>query len=146
MANRPPQRAQRRPDGDAILVPPRGVAHELGATGGPPVQAAASAEVRAVPASRERFLDLLAGLRAQGGLALTDEAAILREYDLLLAELDRDKARLEVEFRERTARDGDEAGKLWLAAAAEALGRRQGERMRHLLQTIPALSQSPSQV
>jgi len=145
MANRPPQRAQRRPDGDAILVP-RGVAHELGATGGPPVQAAASAEVRAVPASRERFLDLLAGLRAQGGLALTDEAAILREYDLLLAELDRDKARLEVEFRERTARDGDEAGKLWLAAAAEALGRRQGERMRHLLQTIPALSQSPSQV
>ena len=80
------------------------------------------------------------GLRQQGGLDVADEAAILREYDGLVLELRAEKATLETEFRERMARDGQEKTNTWLAEAAEALGRRQGEQMRRLVQTIPGLS------
>ena len=61
--------------------------------------------------------------------------------DTLLADLKVEKTRLEAEFRERTDREGQDAARSWLAEAAEALGRREGTRMRQLFQTIPALSQ-----
>lgn len=102
-------------------------------------QAAPGGEVRALPLSREEFVDSLADLRAQGSLDLADEAAVLREYDQLLTELKLEKSQLESEFRERSARDGMDAAQGWLSEAAGALGRRQGLRMRQLFQTIPAL-------
>ncbi|MGY1408399.1 hypothetical protein ACW5EG_02265 [Luteimonas sp. A611] len=94
-----------------------------------------------LPASRRELVDSLEELRTQGSLDVADEAAILREYDALLEELKVEKARLEAEFRERTGR-GQDASCEWLAEAAATLGRRQGERMRRLFQTIPALTQS----
>jgi len=108
------------------------------------VGAAPRVEARAFPVSRQEFVDSLAELREQGSLDVADEAAVLREYDQLLAELKVEKSRLEVEFRERTDREGLQAAQGWLSEAAGALGRQQGMRMRNLLQTIPALNQPPS--
>jgi len=90
--------------------------------------------------SRADLVDLLQQLRGQGALDVADEAALLRQYDGLLAELRSEKSRLEVQFRERMERDGEAETNAWLASAAEALGRRQGEALRQLLRTIPALS------
>ncbi len=94
-----------------------------------------------IPTSRMDLVDLLADLRRQGRLDVADEGALLRRYDALASELRAEKARLEAEYRERLAGDGEDATRDWLAAAAEALGRRQGEQMRQLVQTIPSLSQ-----
>jgi len=99
----------------------------------------AESEARPV-ANREQLSLLLRDLLEQGRLSAADEAAILREYDVLLAQLRTEKQRLEAEYRERTARDGQEATDAWLADAAARLGRQQGEQMRRLLATIPALA------
>lgn len=95
-----------------------------------------------VPAARNRdeLVALLGDLRQQGSLDVADEAAILREYDALLADLHVEKAKLEAEFNRRLAQDGREETDAWLAGAAEALGRRQGEQMRRLMKTIPAVA------
>jgi len=98
----------------------------------------------AVPATRADLVGMLDDLRQRGGVDVADEAAILREYDALAGELRQEKARLAAGFQERLARDGEDDASAWLAGAAEALGRRQGERMRRLLQTIPALAPSQS--
>lgn len=95
-----------------------------------------------VPTSREELTGMLDALRERSGLDVADEAAILREYDGLAVELRAEKARLATEFRERSARDGLDEANAWLAEAAEALGRRQGEQMRQLVQTIPAFMQA----
>ncbi|WP_202845417.1 hypothetical protein [Luteimonas saliphila] len=147
MAKRPPQRPQRKPDdGPAVPFGTAAFAHDVDAQAAPAVDPpeAHRAASLALPTSREEFIESLGEMRAQGSLDVADEAAILREYDVLLGELKSDKARLEAEFRERTSRDGQDASRAWLAEAAEALGRRQGERMRHLFQTIPALTQPSS--
>lgn len=107
--------------------------------GGAAAEAGAGAEPR-FAANRGELLDQLAELRGQGALSVADEAAILREYDGLLVQLKAEKARLEAEYRERLERDGRDETDQWLAGAAEALGRRQGEQMRRLMKTIPALA------
>lgn len=142
MSKRPPQRpATRGPapaddrlsavhlDPDAPAAVSTGAAPIVAAQGDGPVAT-----------SREELMELLGGLRRQGGLDVADEAAILRRYDGLVLELRAEKAKLEVEFRDRLARDGEVDTHAWLAEAAEALGRRQGEQMRQLVQTIPGLS------
>lgn len=145
MSKRPPQRAIPR-ETTGTDAPAQGFAPFLVDDGpGPDNTPAASAPSGAaaspqpVATSREELLDLLGGLRAQGNLDVGDEAAILREYDGLLVELRGEKTRLEAEYRERMARDGQARTDAWLAEAAAALGRRQGEQMRQLVQTIPGL-------
>jgi len=142
MSKRPPQRPVTRgpaPADDRLsavhLDPdtPAGVS-----TGDAPVVVAQGDAP--VATSRDELMDLLGGLRRQGGLDVADEAAILRRYDGLVLELRAEKAKLEAEFRDRLARDGEVETRAWLAEAAEALGRRQGEQMRQLVQTIPGLS------
>ena len=143
MARRPPQRVQtRHDDGGAAL--------DIGAfaqaeapspsSSERPAVANVEADGRALPLSRQEFVESLGELRAQGALDVADEAAVLRQYDMLLADLKVEKTRLEAEFRERTDREGLEAAQAWLTEAAQALGRREGTRMRQLFQTIPALS------
>ncbi|MCW5580682.1 MAG: hypothetical protein KIS72_05025 [Luteimonas sp.] len=95
-----------------------------------------------VATSREEFVEQLGDLRRQGNLSIADEAAILREYDALVVELRAEKVRLEAEFRDRMARDGQEQTHAWLAEAAAALGRRQGEQMRRLMRTVPAFAEN----
>lgn len=142
MAKRPPQRAPSRHDDKDIAV-------DVAAFGQTAAPSTARSEADAarpavdaprLPASRQEFVDSLDALRADGSLDVADEAAILREYDTLLGELKLEKTRLEAEFRERTDREGMDASQTWLSEAAEALGRRHGERMRQIFQTIPALS------
>lgn len=143
MARRPPQRTQTKPSGsdaDSRVAFP-GIDPAAG-TGDPGT--APRVDARAFPASREEFVGNLAELREQGSLDVADEAAVLREYDQLLAELKVEKSRLEAEFRERTEREGLDAAQSWLSEAAGALGRQQGTRMRNLFQTIPALNQPPA--
>jgi hypothetical protein len=141
MNKRPPQRQVPRPEPAAD---PRIAFASSGAVvpGSPDATPASSAGDRELPAvsSRADLVDLLQELRSHGALDVGDEAALLRQYDGLLAELRSEKSRLEVEFRERLARDGEDDTNAWLASAAEALGRRQGETLRQLLRTIPALS------
>ncbi len=141
MARRPPQRPVSRQAGDApFAIPvdasPAAAAADPEASSG---AHAAGSEARPV-ANREQLSSLLRELLEQGCLSATDEAAILREYDVLLAQLRAEKQRLEAEYRERTVRDGQEATDAWLADAAARLGRQQGEQMRRLLATIPALA------
>lgn len=149
MNKRPPQRHANRPrsTGDGRLpdfvagVPqddPDATAH-----GDAAVQAGGDG-ARDVPVatSREEFVEQLGDLRRQGNLSISDEAAILREYDELVVELRAEKARLEAEFRDRIVRDGQEETSAWLAEAATALGRRQGEQMRRLMKTIPAFAEN----
>lgn len=95
-----------------------------------------------VPTSREELSGMLDELRERTGLGVADEAAILREYDGLAVELRAEKMRLATEFRERSERDGPDDANVWLTEAAAALGRRQGEQMRQLVQTIPAFTQA----
>lgn len=90
--------------------------------------------------NRDQLTGFLGGLREQGQLSVTDEAAVMREYDVLLAQLRTERSRLEQEFRERLPRDGQQETESWLREAAESLGRRQGEQMRQLLATIPAFA------
>lgn len=144
MAKRPPQRAQPRHDDRDIAVDAAAFARGPAASAArsePDGELAPAADAPRLPASRREFVDSLDALRAEGSLDVADEAAILREYDVLLGELKVEKTRLEAEFRERTDREGVDASHAWLAEAAEALGRRHGERMRQIFQTIPALAQ-----
>lgn len=143
MSKRPPQRPIPR-ETASTDTPAQGFAPFLVDDGPAPAATAATpaeapASTHPVATSREELLDTLGGLRAQGHLDVGDEAAILREYDGLLVELRGEKARLEAEYRERMARDGQARTDAWLAEAAAALGRRQGEQMRQLVQTIPGL-------
>ncbi|MDH5834471.1 hypothetical protein [Luteimonas kalidii] len=147
MSRRPPQRSVHRsqPAADGRLsaaqFDPEPVSD---ASAGEP---GASEQVDGPPpvaTSRSELVELLDDLRQQGGLDVADEAAILRKYDALVIELRAEKAKLEAEFRERLARDGQDDTNAWLADAAEALGRRQGEQMRQLVQTIPGLSPGTS--
>lgn len=143
MAKRPPQRPPSRKTasaGNALSFPVAG--HGAGAAGN---DGAASAQDTAIDASRlagdrDQFAAHLGGLRDHGNLSVADEAAILREYDGLLAQLRTERGELEREFRERLGRDGGEDAEAWLRQMAEALGRRQGERMRRLFGTIPAFT------
>ncbi len=144
MSKRPPQRHVAR-NPPAPAVDSRLSTVDLDAPSGsqsdaPPPAAARDVRPAPVATSREELVDLLGDLRQQGSLDVADEAALLRKYDGLLVELRAEKARLETEFRERMSRDGPEETNAWLAGAAEALGRRQGEQMRQLMTTIPALS------
>lgn len=91
--------------------------------------------------NRDEFVEMLADMRQQGSLTVADEAAILRQYDGFVVELRQEKSRLEAEFRERIARDGEEDAGQWLQVAATALGQKQGEQMRRLMQTVPALAE-----
>ena len=148
MSKRPPQRQPNRstpPVADSRLsvvsLDPAGPSGDSKPDTAP--SGAAADAAGPVPTSREELVDLLGSLRQQGGLDVADEAAILREYDGLVLELRAEKATLETEFRERLARDGQEKTNAWLAEAAEALGKRQGEQMRQLVQTIPGLSSGP---
>lgn len=147
MARRPPQRAQSRHDDRDVAVDVAAFPHEPAAPSAGSegrAERMPGADVPRLPASRQEFVDSLDALRADGRLDVADEAAVLREYDTLLGELKVEKARLEAEFRERTDREGPDASHAWLAEAAEALGRRHGERMRRIFQTIPALTQPAS--
>lgn len=138
MNRRPAPRAQPRGSSadaaDVRFAPPLDV-------GAATAEPASAPQPASIPASRMDLVDLLADLRRQGQLDVADEGALLRRHDALASELRAEKARLEAEYRERLARDGEDATRDWLAAAAEALGRRQGEQMRQLVQTIPSLSQ-----
>ena len=143
MARRPPQRVQTRHDDSGAALDPGAFVQ----AGSPPLPARGqsaepgpAADARELPRSRQEFVESLGELRAQGALDVADEAAVLRQYDVLLADLKIEKKRLEAEFRERTDREGLDAAQAWLAEAAQALGRREGTRMRQLFQTIPALS------
>lgn len=149
MSKRPVQRQASRPTGIDIAPgtdrQPLAGTHADGpsgadAIGGTPEPVPPAAG----PTSRAELAGMLDELRGRGGLAVADEAAILREYDGLAMELRAEKARLATEFRERSERDGLDEANVWLAEAAEALGRRQGERMRRLVQTIPAFTQAPA--
>lgn len=145
MARRPPQRVQPRQDDNPAQVSASVFAREPAPTANGRDDApmsSAPAEAPNLPLNRREFVETLGELRVQGSLDVADEAAILRQYDVLVADLKVEKTRLEVEFRERTRREGQDAARTWLSEAAEALGRREGARMRQLFQTIPALSQA----
>lgn len=149
MAKRPPQRPIPRKTGDGGALP---FLHAADAGGGPREdydEAAGSADVAAhggtvdrsrLAGNRSEFVAFLGDVREQGGLGVADEAAILREYDSLLAQLRAERGELEREYRTRLTRDGQDETEAWLKQAAEALGRRQGEQMRRLLDTIPAFA------
>ena len=140
MARRPPQRPVSRQTADTPFAIPVDAGPAAAAPDPDTVSGAqAVGEARPV-ANREQLSSLLRELLEQGRLSAADEAAILREYDVLLAQLRTEKQRLEAEYRERAVRDGQEATDAWLADAAARLGRQQGEQMRRLLATIPALA------
>lgn len=145
MSKRPPQRPSQRAAQAAGSRLPFTSVDPPGTTASPDGASAGSGTRQAAPVatSREELVDLLGDLRQQGSLGVADEAAILRRYDGLLVELRAEKAKLEAEFRERLERDGQDKTNAWLAEAAEGLGRRQGEQMRQLVQTIPGLASSP---
>lgn len=105
-----------------------------------PVPAAPVGDGGGLPASREQLLDLLADLRLQGVLGFADEAALLRSYDSMLAELREARCALEAAFRDRIDQDGLEQAEAWLRDEAQALGRRQGEQMRRLVASMPGLA------
>lgn len=143
MSKRPPLRHAPREAAESVLdTPLSGVILDMPPGSPPDVAPVERGDAADVPVARNRleFAALLGELRQQGSLDVADEAAILREYDALLADLRVEKAGLEAEFNRRLAQDGQEECNAWLATAAEALGRRQGEQMRHLLKTIPAVA------
>ena len=105
-----------------------------------PVPAAPVGASEDVAGSREQLLDLLADLRLQGVLGAADEAALLRSYASMLAELREDRCALEAAFRDRIDQDGREQAEAWLRDEAQALGRRQGEQMRRLVASMPGLA------
>lgn len=111
------------------------------AAGGEGTGDADGAPPQAMAVNRDEFVEMLADMRRQGSLTVADEAAILRQYDGFVVELRQEKSRLEAEFRDRIARDGEEEAGQWLQAAATALGEKQGEQMRRLMQTVPTLAE-----
>lgn len=145
MTKRPPQRPAGRPAAEAApsFVPPVGMgamASGIDADAGPAAETPAPRGEGRPVANRDQLASLLGDLLDQGSISVADEAAILREYDLLLSQLRVEKQRLEVEYRERVARDGEDATQAWLTEAATRLGRQQGEQMQRLLATMPALA------
>lgn len=148
MAKRPPQRPANRSTAqsgvlDAGALRAAGTAQDPG-TGGAtaaPMPPPPTGIAPRLAGNRDEFLQMLGELRDQGSVSVADEAAIVREYDGLVAQLRTEKGQLETEYRQRLDRDGREATDAWLAEAAEALGRRHGEHMRQLFKTIPALAQ-----
>lgn len=137
MSKRPPSRPAHRNAVDAPVFP-AGLGPAADAVG---VDAQSGLEPRLGPtASRQDFSELLDALKAQGHLSAADEAAVLREYDAMLSQLRAEKTRLEAEYRARISTDGQAPADEWLAGEAAALGRRQGEQLRQLVKTIPALA------
>ncbi len=145
MYRRPPQRRPSDPREQAVhaYLQFTGVASVAGPAAGEAQEGAAGETEGPAPmaANREEFVEMLADMRRQGSLTVADEAAILRDYDGFVVELRHEKARLEAEFRDRVVRDGEQDAGQWLEAAATSLGRKQGERMRRLMQTVPALAE-----
>lgn len=95
------------------------------------------------PRNRQQFIDMLGELRAQSGLDAVDEASLIRLYDEMLLELEQEKAKLLPEYERRCDKDGKDAADRWLAESAEALGRRQGETLRQIMDSVPALASGP---
>lgn len=138
MAKRPPARATHRKPAAEGILPRMPVVEDTRPGGG---EADAGAERPPRPAaSREQFAGLLAQALGEGHISVADEAAILREYDRLLLELTAEKQRLEADYRDRIARDGQADADTWLRGEAERLGRHQGEQLHRLVKTIPALA------
>ncbi len=136
MSKRPPLRPRHADRVDVGPPPGFAVGREWSATASP----APAASVEDGAGSRGQLLELLTDLGLQGALSAADEAALLRRYDDMLAELREERGMLEAAFSERLDEDGREQAEAWLRDQAQALGRRQGERMRALVADMPGLA------
>ena len=92
--------------------------------------------------NRAEFIDYLGTLRTQGRLAIDDEAAVIRHYDDVLAQVDGAKAELLADYERRRRDDGQDDADRWLREQAEALGRHHGEATRALLDSIDGLAET----
>lgn len=75
-------------------------------------------------------------MREDGQLDDAGESALHRHFGERSQALQHEMAALVEQFRQRSARDGDEAATQWLVEAVEALGRRDGEESRRVLSTV----------
>ena len=78
----------------------------------------------------------LARMRADGELDDAGEGVLHRHFTERARSLAEEFDALLAEYRERAGESGEEAATRWLAEAAEALGRRDGEETRRLLATV----------
>lgn len=115
----------------------------LGADAGAP-SASSGADERssavALPAGRQAFLEMLGELVGQGSLTPDDEAALVRQYDEAVLEIEQEKQRLEPEYYRRLEKDGREQADAWLGEAAHALGRRHGDVVRRIIESTPGFA------
>lgn len=74
--------------------------------------------------------------RADGLIDAGDENALIRHADGRANELKEALDRIATEYQSRVRDDGQSNADQWLAATAEAMGRRDGEETRQLLSSI----------
>lgn len=75
--------------------------------------------------------------RTDAQLSDADEGALVRHYDEREQELAAAMSEIATEYKQRLQDDGKASANTWLAEAAAALGRRDGETTRRLFESIP---------
>ncbi|WP_426702959.1 hypothetical protein ACPPVV_08175 [Rhodanobacter sp. Col0626] len=86
---------------------------------------------------RQGWIELVGQWRTDAQLNDADEGALIRHYDEREQELAAAVAEIATEYKQRLQDDGKVSANLWLADAAAALGRRDGETTRRLFESIP---------
>lgn len=86
---------------------------------------------------RQGWIDMVGQWRTETELSDADESALIRHYDEREQELATAMAEIATEYKQRLQDDGKTSANAWLAEAAAALGRRDGETTRRLFESIP---------
>jgi hypothetical protein len=86
---------------------------------------------------RQGWIDTVDRWRTEAQLSDADEGALIRHYDERKQELTVAMAEIATEYEQRIRDDGKVSANAWLAEAAAALGRRDGEATRRLFESIP---------
>lgn len=83
------------------------------------------------------WMERIEQLRAEGAINEDDESTLIRYVNDHQALIEQELAAITPEYRRRTATQGAEAADAWLAETAQALGRREGEKLRRIFDQIP---------
>ncbi|NYZ62107.1 hypothetical protein [Luteimonas deserti] len=93
-------------------------------------------------AQRQAWIDGLAQLREQGAITTDDENTLIRHMDERLDAVQEALAALVPEYERRVAEEGQDAADAWIGDQARAMGEREGEDARRMVDSLTSVQMS----
>lgn len=84
------------------------------------------------PRNREELAERLCDLRSQGVIDGNEETDLLQHFDIALRDINEQKAKLEVQYKQKIQDDGQDAADAWLRPLAEEIGEQHGRAAREI--------------